>query len=141
MDYYEIAQQIFEQLKNNTSISLNEVLNDFNKGEIGVLSYLAFEKDEVYSGELSEKLNVSTARIASVLNSLETKNYIKREESLTDKRKTLVKITSEGKDLAYKTKEQIINKIAIIIQKLGYNKMLEYVKIATEIKQILKNNA
>lgn len=139
MDYYKTAQQIFEQLKSNASISLNEALNDFNKGEIGVLSYLAFDKDEVTAGELSEKLNVSTARIASVLNSLETKNFIKREESLTDKRKTLVKITPEGESLAYKTKEQIINKIVIIIQKLGYNKMLEYVKIASEIKQILKN--
>ena len=45
------------------------------RGEVGVLNYLAFDKNEATAGKLSEKLNVTTARVASILNSLENKKY------------------------------------------------------------------
>ena len=56
-----MAEELFQQLRNNSKVSLAEMLNDFNRGEIGVLGYLVFDKDNVTSGELSEKLKVSTA--------------------------------------------------------------------------------
>ncbi len=55
------------------------MLDEFNCGEIGVLSMLAFDQNPVTAGELSEKLNVTTARIARILNSLESKQYIRRK--------------------------------------------------------------
>ena len=45
------------------------------RGEVGVLNYLACDKNEATAGKLSEKLNVTTARVASILNSLENKKY------------------------------------------------------------------
>lgn len=137
MNYEEIAEILFQQLKTNTSTSLTEVLNEFNRGEIGVLSYLAFDKDEASAGELSEKLDVTTARIASILNSLENKEYIIRKEDGLDKRKTLVVITEKGKTLAINTKNEIINKIINVIKEIGYDEIKEYVRIAIKIRKIL----
>lgn len=138
-NYYVLADSLFNELRNNTSSSLVEILNDFNRGEVGVLSYLAFNKDYEYSGILSEKLNVSTARIASILNSLENKGYIKRNEDTLDKRKTLVTITSKGKELAIDTKKKIIDKIVMVIKQIGYDEIREYVRINLKIRNILNN--
>lgn len=137
MNYEETAELLFQQLKMKSSTSLADVLNDFNRGEVGVLSYLAFDKDEASAGELSEKLNVTTARIASILNSLENKDYIKRKEDTFDKRKTLVAITDKGKTLAIDIKKEIINKIIKVIKEVGYDEIKEYAKVALKIKKIL----
>lgn len=137
MNYDEIADLIFQQLRKETT-SLTNIANEFNRGEIGVLGYLAFEKDEVLAGILSEKLNVSTARIASILNSLENKGYIKRMEDKNDKRKTLVAITKEGKTLAINTKNEITNKIVKVIKEIGCDEIKEYARIALKIRKVLE---
>ncbi len=140
MNYEEMAELLFKQLKANTTYSLTEILNEFNRGEVGVLSYLAFDKDKVSAGELSDKLNVTTARIASILNSLENKGLIKRKEDKQDKRKTLVTITSKGKKLALKTKEEIINKIIKVIKEVGSDEIKEYARISFKIRNALNKN-
>lgn len=137
MNVEEIAEILFQQLKPTSSTSLTEVLNEFNRGEVGVLGYLAFDKDEATAGELSEKLNVTTARIASILNSLENKEYIKRKEDNLDKRKTLVSITTKGKELANITKREIIEKIIRVVEEVGYDEIKDYVRIALKIRDVL----
>lgn len=133
------AEIIFQELRKNNTASLNEILSDFNKGEIGVLCYLVFEEDHVTSSKLSEQLNVSTARIANILNSLATKNYIKRTEDLIDKRKTIVEVTPTGKQLVIAEKQKIIDKIILIIEKLGKEEILDYIRITSKIKNILND--
>lgn len=137
MNYEKTAELLFNELKNKTFTSLAEVLNEFNRGEVGVLSYLAFDKNKATAGELSEKLNVTTARIASILNSLENKEFIKRKEDKLDKRKTIVVITDKGKQLAFKVKKEIIDKIIEVIKEVGYEEIIEYVNIALKIRNVL----
>ncbi len=137
MERNNLAEILFQELRCNTSTSLGEILNEFNRGEIGVLGYLAFEKDEATAGELSEKLNVTTARIASILNSLEAKDYIKRTEDNKDKRKTLVVVTKKGKALAKKAKKEVIDKITKVINEIGEEEVKEYIRITLKIREIL----
>ena len=137
MERDNLAEILFQELRCNTSTSLGEILNEFNRGEIGVLGYLAFEKDEATAGELSEKLNVTTARIASILNSLEAKDYIKRTEDNKDKRKTLVVVTKKGKALAKKAKKEVIDKITKVINEIGEEEAKEYIRITLKIREIL----
>lgn len=133
----KIAEELFQQLRNNSKTSLAEMLNDFNRGEIGVLGYLVFDKDNVPSGELSEKLDVTTARIASILNSLEEKGYIKRNIDTCDKRKILVTITDKGRTLVYKIKQELTEKIINVVKEIGYDDIKEYIRISLEIRKIL----
>lgn len=137
MERDKLAEILFQELRCNTSTSLGEILNEFNRGEIGVLGYLAFEKDEATAGELSEKLNVTTARIASILNSLEAKDHIKRTEDNKDKRKTLVVVTKKGKALAKKAKKEVIDKITKVINEIGEEETKEYIRITLKIREIL----
>lgn len=137
MNNEELAETLFWQLKPTTSTSLTESLNEFNRGEVGVLSYLAFDKGEVTAGELSEKLKVTTARIASILNSLEAKKYVTRKIDPNDKRKTLVTITELGMELAINTKKEIISKIVKVINEVGSDYIKEYIKISSKIRDVL----
>lgn len=136
-DYEQFAEMIFNELRNNTQISLDEMLSNFNKGEIGVLSYLAFDENKVTSGTLSEKLNVTTPRIASILNSLENKGYIKRICDETDRRKSLVTITQKGNELAQNVKNKLLKKIILVIKEVDQKDVREYIRISTKIKDIL----
>lgn len=136
-DYEQFAEIIFNKLKNNTQISLDEMLSNFNKGEIGVLSYLAFDENKVTSGTLSEKLNVTTPRMASILNSLENKGYIKRICDETDRRKSLVTITQKGNELAQNVKNKLLKKIILVIKEVDQKDVREYIRISAKIKDIL----
>lgn len=137
MERDNLAEILFQELRCNASTSLGEILNEFNRGEIGVLGYLAFEKDKATAGELSENLNVTTARVARILNSLETKGYIKRTEDNQDKRKTLVVITQNGESLAKKAKKEVIDKITKVIEEIGEKEAKEYIRITLKIREIL----
>ena len=133
----EYVENLFNRLKPTNFKSLTDTLNYFNRGEIGVLSYLAFDKSEASSGELSEKLNVTTARIASILNSLENKKYIRRKEDSLDKRKTLVVITESGKELAVETKKELMDILIKVIKEIGYEDIEEYTRIVQKIRNVL----
>lgn len=115
------------------------MLDEFNCGEIGVLSMLAFDQNPVTAGELSEKLNVTTARIARILNSLESKQYIRRKNDRTDRRKTFATITKKGKELADSTKKEIMDKIIQVIHEVGYDEIQTYISIVLKIRSVLNN--
>lgn len=104
-----------------------------------MLSTLAFDQNPVTAGELSEKLNVTTARIARILNPLESKQYIKRKNDRTDRQKTFVTITKKGKELADSTKKEIMDKIVQVIQEVGYDEIQTYISIVLKIRSVLNN--
>lgn len=133
----DFAEFLFNQLKPTNARSLTDVLNNFSRGEVGVLSYLVFDKSEASAGELSEKLNVSTARIASILNSLESKEYVTRKIDSLDKRKTLVVITEKGRKLAISTKKEITNMLLKVIDEVGYDDINEYIRILKKIRNVI----
>lgn len=137
METEEVAESIFHQIRKQQVTSLSKILDEYNRGEIGVLSYLFFDSDNVLAGKLSEELNVTTARIASILNSLENKGLIKRYPNEADKRKTVVGITLEGKKLASQVKDDAIKNIKYVIDELGIEDTKEYIRLANKIKNIL----
>ena len=72
-------------------------MQKLSQGEMAMLGFLTYEKSETNPKELSERFNLSTARVANTLNSLERKEYIKRVHDSFDRRKVMVYITEKGK--------------------------------------------
>lgn len=139
MDVENMTEMLFQQIKEGTSTPISELLDEFNCGEIGVLSTLAFDQNPVTAGELSEKLNVTTARIARILTFLESKQYIRRKNDRTDHRKTFVTITKKGKELADSTKKEIMDKIVQVIREVGYDEIQTYISIVLKVRSVLNN--
>lgn len=141
MNDKELATKLLKDLWDNRPNRFNNFLDEFNKGEFGLLNYIYFETKEVSAGMLSEKLKVSTARIASILNSLEIKKLIKRKIGTDDKRKVVVEITTEGKEIIKKYQEEVVNKVSYIISRIGQEKAKQYFDIMLEINSIINDSS
>ncbi len=136
MDAKAKAEEFFEIITERKK-SLVEIPLNCSQGETGTLLYLTFVKDGITPSELSERLCVSLPRIASVLNSLELKKLIKKTTASDDKRKTIVNITKTGEELLLNKKEEAINNIAKIIEKLDEEDINEYIRLAKKIGKIM----
>jgi len=96
----------------------NRLLNDSVQGQTYVIGYLS-DGDKTVT-ELAEAINVSTARMAVIVNNLEKQGKVERLKSKKDKRVTIVHLTDKG----YETidcvrnflKERIEKAIAILGQ-------------------------
>ena len=99
--------------------------------------YLTFVKDEITASELAEILNVSLSRIASLLNSLESKKLIDKMIDKEDKRRTVIKITDTGRKLVLSKKEEAIDKITKVIEKLDEEDINQYIRLAKKIGKIM----
>lgn len=136
MDAKAKAEEFFETIVTRKK-SLVEIPRNCSQGETGALLYLTFVKDGITSSELAEILNVSLPRVASLLNSLESKNLVKRLTDREDKRKTIVNITDVGKEIVLNKKEEAINRIAEVIEKLSEEDINEYIRLAKKISTIM----
>ena len=102
----EIIQEFMEYKKSLKKLHKN-VLIDLTKGEIGILNYLEYQKNDISSIELEKCLEISSAGISKTLNNLEKKELIMRKKSEEDKRKISISITIKGKELIQKHYENI----------------------------------
>lgn len=137
MDARAKAEEFFETIVKRKK-SLIEIPLNCSQGENGALLYLALVQDGITPSELSEILDVSLPRVASVLNSLEAKKLISKMTDSEDKRKTIVNITKVGKELVLNKKEEAINKLAKIIEKLDEDDINEYIRLAKKIGKIME---
>lgn len=131
------AEEFFEIMVAKKDF-LVEIPRNCSQGEVGTLLYLTFEKDGITSSELAKVLNVSLPRVASILNSLETKNLVEKLIDKNDKRKTILHITDTGKKLVLGKKEEAIIKIAKVMEKLDEEDIDQYMRITKKIGKIME---
>lgn len=131
------AEEFFETIITRKK-SLVEIPRNCSQGETGALLYLTFVKDGITSSELAEILNVSLPRVASLLNTLEAKKLVEKLTDKEDKRKTIVNITAVGKELVLSKKEEAINRITKVIEKLDEEDINEYIRLAKKIGKIME---
>lgn len=137
MDAKAKAEEFFETIVNRRK-SLIEIPLNCSQGETGTLLYLTFVEDGITPSRISEILDVSLPRIASVLNSLESKKLISKVTDSEDKRKTIVNITDVGRKLVLSKKEEAIGKITKIVEKLDEKDIDEYIRLAKKIEKIME---
>ena len=107
-------------------------------GEIFILEHLARKNDTMLPGELSAMMGGSSARTAIALRNLEQKGYIERDIDKKDRRKILVSITEDGRKLAREEREEVANRMKIILDELGEDDAREYIRIVNRIIEITK---
>jgi len=104
--------------------------NVYSRGEIPILIYLVHhESEQILPSDLGKACQISNARVANILNSLEEKGFISREIDLTDRRKIHVSITEAGKARAQKEKEKTLNALARILDEIGEEDTDEFIRL------------
>ncbi len=107
-------------------IKPNGILSETLQGQLFALCHLMNE--DRTSKYLSEALNVSTARMAVILNSLEKQGKVKRYKTKEDKRLTYIHLTDKGYQDILEAKKYITSKVEYAIEVLGEEEFSRFMK-------------
>jgi DNA-binding MarR family transcriptional regulator len=135
MDYNELALQLADIMQNIHNFQ--KKMNDSLHGETVILHSIACKNCDVLPGQISDEINVSSARVASALGSLESKGYITRRIDENDRRKILVSATESGKVFAKKQHQEFINGLSSLLTSLGEEDAKEYIRLMNKIAEIM----
>jgi DNA-binding MarR family transcriptional regulator len=136
MDYKALAEELFHIMTRTAKLPFQKKVDDLSHGERRILGYLTFGKNGVPSGDLSDKLDLTTPRVASALNSLAKKGYIERNRDENDKRMVIVSITEAGKSFMMEEYNKLISMMQQTLERLGENDAQELIRIIKRIKEI-----
>lgn len=136
MDYEDLAQKLLQSVMAMHQSRPHKKMYEAMQGEMVVLNLLHMEGDEMLPGMIGKKMKVSSARVATVLNSLEKKGFITRSTSPSDRRKTPVALTEKGKDFAKEHRAVMTQNTANVLSLLGEEDAREYVRISQKLAAI-----
>lgn len=111
----------------------NDPSYGLTRGEIGTLLYLRHECNNVLAGDISKRLDLTTGRMASVLKSLDHKDFIIRKKSEEDARKTIVSITKLGEEHIDNHSKETHKRLSKMLEFLGEEDAKSFVRIQRKI--------
>lgn len=124
-----LGEELYNLLAELLNRKMNRTVLDSIRGEYGVLRYLLYVQDKTSPGVLTEQLHVVPGRMTDILNSLESKGFIKRQKSDEDRRRVVVCITESGRDEAFQKMEYIRNEDQGLFKILGRKDTEELIRL------------
>lgn len=135
MNFREMQKEMKTLCKTDNWQRLMRLFDEGYKGMFVIMRILSESEGNVSAGVLAREMNVSTARIARALNTLEAKGFIKRESETSDARKVIIKLTAQGE----KALEQRMREVEKIVEPLFYNLTEEELaKLFSLLKKLLR---
>ncbi len=131
------AKDFYLLFCNSKFRNVSETIQEGFSGMYYVLKILSDSNSELSAGDISNEFEVSTARTAVILNTLERKGYIKKSKSIQDGRKTIVLLTEEGSNALQIRKNKILSVLDTYINKLNKQETDEFYFL---LEKILSNN-
>lgn len=105
-------------------------------GENFVLGYLDDSQRPVSPKEICDALHVSSARVAAIINRLESKDMVRRTPNSDDGRYIFVELLSKGRLQRQKNIEKFYECAACFLEVLGPEDAAEYVRLQKKIADI-----
>ena len=129
MDYTELAKAFLRHAYQFSKINHQKKIDCTMRGEAFVTIYLKMQGGGVLPSEISTEMDISSARVAAVLNSLENKGMITRQIDRGDRRRIFVDLTPVGEALAEKYTQLALDSAVHILEILGERDAREFVRI------------
>ena len=129
----ELLTDIIETLmmigKSKTFLQFQESV----KGEKNCLAVIFQNSGECSPGKIAEALDVTAARVAAILKSLESRGLVERFNDVKDKRKTFVKLTETGNAYVEQLGEILFGYAMLVVEKLGEADSVEFIRLLKKI--------
>lgn len=129
MDYRELARQFLHDSYQFRKHGMQRKIDETMQGEAFAILYILRQDGIVLPSEISNEMNISSARVAAMLNSLEGKGLISRQIDKSDRRRILVDLTQAGRELAEKHHQYVVNATVRMLEMLGEHDAGELVRI------------
>lgn len=136
MDYNELAAELMQKMYTLRQAQPQKQLDESMQGEHFVLHLISFHQRSILPSEISNRMGISSARIAAALNSLERKGLITRQIDTSDRRRILVDLTAEGKALADEQHKKAMEMLTNTLRQLGELDAREYVRITGKLAEL-----
>lgn len=119
MDYFEqvAREQVRAMILNHPR--REDLSQVFSQGEMRLLGCLNAGADGRTAGELSTLLDLSTARIAAMLNNLERKGAITRARDTADRRRVVVRLTDQGRHEVQTSLDEAVACLSEVYRRMG----------------------
>ncbi len=129
MDYEAAAEELLEIYGELSHKQYNRQMDRYARGELLALTFLAAHEGHAYPKEISRGMAVSSARVAVLLNHLESKGYICRTSDEADNRQIIVTLTEAGRALILQKKNEAKVSLIEMLQVLGEEDTQAYLRI------------
>ncbi|HHT21045.1 MAG TPA: MarR family transcriptional regulator [Tissierellia bacterium] len=133
MDYTKLAAELIKQTRRLQHFKSQQSLGQAIRGQAFILWYIADNGGEVLPSDISESMQVSSARIAQALNSIEDKGWITRRIDPLDRRRILVRLTPEGEAIACQHLQAVEAHVTHALSLLGEADAKEYVRLTSKL--------
>ena len=110
---------------------------DTRAGIGAVLKLLYTADTSITAGMISDRLDISTARVAVLLKKMVAKGLITKEKDPIDARVTIVKLTEYGRETIEHMWADVKAQMGKVIDEIGEDRLLEYIEINKEIRRIV----
>lgn len=135
MDYTELAKEFMQNMVQSKKGNLHKNMRNSMQGETFILHYISDNGGKVIPSAISHDMDISSARIAAALNSLEGKGYITRCIDKNDRRKIVVELTEAGKKQEEEKKKCIMETTAGMLKYLGEEDAKHFVRILKKLAE------
>lgn len=137
MDYRSMSEEFLSCLSALGKQKRTKEIGNSMKGEAFTLLYIALAGKPVSPGEIVNAMEISSARVAAMLNSLEKKGMLSREIDPNDRRKIVVKLTQAGQEKADSLRECSVQLVTMMMEKLGEEDAMSLLRIIGKISGFL----
>lgn len=112
----------------------------FEEGSSMLLEYLYFNQDrkELYASNIADELKISRARVGALISKLKGLGYVSTIPSISDARIDNISITKAGIDKVKSCHEELFVLVSKVIDRIGYDKVNEFLDLCGEIKDVWK---
>ncbi len=129
---------IMQRIYDSRPTKFFKPLDETHAGINCMMKTLAKENSPLTAGQISEKMGVSTARVAVLLKKMSEKGIIVREGTPEDARKSLISLSDEGRRQAEQVKEELISIFQGVIERIGMEKAEQFIEISNAIKSAVE---
>lgn len=136
MDFFEqvAREQVRAMILNHTR--REDLSQVFSQGEMRLLGCLNAGADGRTAGELSTLLDLSTARIAAILNNLERKGAITRARDTADRRRVVVRLTEQGREEVQTSYDEAVACLSEVYRRMGEDDTRELLRLSDRAGEI-----
>lgn len=126
---------LLEIIKLASSNKITEMQELF-EGELAVMSYLLIN-DDVSATNISNKFEISKARVTAIITSLIKKNYVYVIKNVKDARILNIKLTKEGSNFINEKLIGLDENLLVFLNKLGNCKSKQLIELLRDVNSIL----
>ena len=135
MDYCDKVNEFMEVVTEYNKVKETKPLTNPDKGCIAVMSRIYLNKG-MCSHEIAKELNLSRARLSSIVKKLKKKKYITTRFQINDKRKILIEITEEGSKVVKESYRKMKERLNNLFIKLGEEKTNLMISLLKDVLKI-----